>query len=129
VALDASTGRERWRFASESASLSAAAVVDGSVYVGLGDNAGSLVALDAGSGEVRWRFPTARGVEGAPVVAAGVVYALDAETLYALDASDGHELWRFQVYVTDNFDADPTVVDGVVYVPSGYEFLYAIGGA
>jgi PQQ-dependent dehydrogenase (methanol/ethanol family) len=65
AALDAATGRERWRYThvSRAATLCCGpanrgvAVADGLVYVGTVD--GRLVALDAASGAVRWDITVA----------------------------------------------------------------------
>ena len=60
AALDAATGRERWRYTHKARTARpccgpanrGVAVADGRVYVGTVD--GRLVALDAGTGAVRW---------------------------------------------------------------------------
>ena len=107
--------------------------------------AGALVALDAATGEVRWKTPAAKGtcegrrgcyasLSAAPALAAGgVVFAgsLDGH-LRAYAAEDGRVLWDFdtvRAFETTNGVAahggaidgsGPIVVDGMVYVNSGY---------
>jgi outer membrane protein assembly factor BamB len=53
-ALDATTGHERWRFATEGYQISSPAAANGVVYVGSSD--GNVYALDAASGSELWRF-------------------------------------------------------------------------
>jgi outer membrane protein assembly factor BamB len=74
-AIDASTGREKWKFKTgEDPDLhnqvgiqSPAAVVDGTVYFGCRDS--HLYALDANSGQKKWAF----GTEGSWVVSSPAV--------------------------------------------------------
>jgi hypothetical protein len=74
-ALDAATGRERWR-----RSLAA----------------NGLFALDAATGEERWHARTPAPVyHSSPAVAGGAVYVGSKDgTVVALDAGTGRERWR-----------------------------------
>src|SRR6266852_4929045 len=64
IALDAATGKEKWRFKTgddpdthnQVGIQSSAAVVDGAVYFGSRDS--NLYALDAGTGQKKWAFST-----------------------------------------------------------------------
>ena len=55
-AIDAVTGKEKWRFGTGRAVVSSPAVSNGVVYVGSRDN--NLYAIDAETGKERWRFGT-----------------------------------------------------------------------
>lgn len=87
-ALDARTGVEQWRFATDVAKVGPVALSGGAVYLSTGD----VVALDAVTGEVRWR----QAVAGAGFVAAGtdVVVASTPTGLAALDPVTGGPRWE-----------------------------------
>ena len=96
--------------------------VDGTVYVG----ADKLYALNASTGDLLWTF----GFEhypgmSSPAVVDGVVYisSLRAGGVYALDASNGSVIAS---YLTQGGLAlAPAAVEGVMYVGSGDDYLYA----
>jgi outer membrane protein assembly factor BamB len=104
-AVDARTGRERWRYDSGRCTAASPAVAKGTVYqVFLNRppcNAegssldGEVVALYARGGHVRWRR-TIGPSETSPLVAHGLVYVGDWRGyVYALDARTGRTRWRF----------------------------------
>lgn len=100
------------------------AVGDDRVYVAHGD--GRLYALD-GSGDLRWSFRAWNGLAGQPSVGADAVYVGCRDTfLYALAPATGERLWEFSTGW--RVDGAPAVVDGHVFVASGDERLYALGG-
>jgi len=113
------------------------AASEGRVYYGTG--AAGLAAIDAATGSNAWLF-TAPGVRGgraglgaAPTAIPGVVFegAGDGQ-LFAVNAADGTQLWQFstaQEFETVNkvparggaiATSGAVVVDGMVYVSSGY---------
>ena len=113
-ALDATTGREKWKVAyARSGSCESVPVVsDGTVYVNgmvlvrpadanrSADYASHLFALDANTGQERWRYPAA-GQAGSggfcleqPIVTADTYFAVGSRTLYALSLSTGRERWK-----------------------------------
>ena len=113
-ALDAATGRERWKvgFARDNCD-SVPIVRDGTVYVGgnvlvtpadANRAAGYyrfLFALDAATGKERWRYPEApqaglgSGVcLSQPIVTADTVFAVGDESLYAVNLATGRERWK-----------------------------------
>lgn len=139
-----------WKFKTGGRVLASPAVVDGSVYVGSSD--GEVLALDASTGTPRWRFRTQGPVASSPAVIGGVVYVGSVDgKVYALDAASGTERWSFATKgerrftapgihgaiprterMPDPFDvflSSPTVVDGVVYVGSGDQHVYALDAA
>lgn len=90
AALDAETGRERWR-ADAGDKLSAGVGSDGRTAAVV-TRAGELVAIESGS--VKWRKPVGARVTTAPLVAGERVFVLGVDrSLHAFDAQDGRRLW------------------------------------
>ena len=105
---------------------SAAAVVDGTVYIGSGD--ANIYALDAETGAEQWRYATGGFVGSAPAVVDGVVYVGSNDgTVYALDAATGAEEWAHTT--GGSVRSSPTVADGTVYVGSNDGTVYALNAA
>ncbi|MBV7326869.1 PQQ-like beta-propeller repeat protein [Chloroflexi bacterium TSY] len=105
-AMEAETGREKWRFQTTAANMNRPTVVDGIVYTGGQD--GILHALDAESGELLWHFEAGqvdwpirdKFINGTPTILDGVAYFSSEDfNLYAVDAQTGEELWRFSTTV------------------------------
>jgi outer membrane protein assembly factor BamB len=101
-ALEAATGRLRWKFKTGNVVHASPAVDGGTVYVGSWDS--YFYALDAASGKLRWRFKTGvdpkihnqEGIQSSAVVADGLVYfGCRDSNLYALVASTGALRWSF----------------------------------
>ena len=129
VALSDADGTEAWRAKVSSEVLSAPAVGARIVVVRTVD--GKLFGLDSGSGERSWVYDrtvptlTLRGTS-APVIAGDLVVAgFDSGHLAAVSLEDGRLVWESQVAPPTgrtelerlaDIDADPVVVDGVVYV-------------
>ena len=116
VAVDAATGKERWRFPLRSA---------------------GLFAVDAVSGQPQWHFATERGVNSAAAVADGIVYVGDLDQrLYAVEATTGRKRWSVQIGQDANPSETreairtpnpaPAVVGGVVYAGGSDGTLVAI---
>ena len=61
IAIDASTGSERWRFPTEHPTSATPAVAAGIVYAG--DAGGNVYALDARTGEQHWRERAAKRMD------------------------------------------------------------------
>ena len=134
-ALDASSGRLAWTFATRDVVHASPAYANGVVYVGSFD--GDFYAVDAATGRERWRFRGGRdasihnqvGFQSSPAVVDGVVYTgcRDAH-LYALDAATGAEQWRY--------DADgswintaPAVAHGKVVFATSDSRLFLVADA
>src|SRR5262249_1607690 len=72
----------------------AAAIVDGTVYVGSMD--GHLYALDLRSGQEKWKYK-ADPIKVSPSVRDGAVYVGDVGgTFHCLDAATGKVRWKFE---------------------------------
>lgn len=128
VALDAASGAVRWRSTVTSEILAAPRA--GAEVVVVRSVDGRLAALDLADGRRRWVYarrvpPLSLRGTGAPVVDGDRVYAgFDDGRLAALRLADGRLLWERAVAVPRgrselermvDVDADPVVVDGVVY--------------
>jgi outer membrane protein assembly factor BamB len=58
------------------------------------------------------------------VVANGVIYVGFGDNLYALDAKTRQERWQFTT--GGHIESAPTVANGVMYVGSDDDYLYAL---
>ena len=106
-AVDAETGKQRWRVDTDGEHNSSPAYVNGKVVIG--NNAGSVYALDARTGAVRWRAASHAGFlhgheyfYAAPTIAYGRVFMGNTDgVLYAFGATTGQLLWarRLGTYV------------------------------
>ncbi|RDG35115.1 outer membrane protein assembly factor BamB family protein, partial [Streptomyces corynorhini] len=122
-ALDATTGKDRWRIATESRqSIEPVLVADGNVHVGSGS---ALYTLDAVTGTPKWRFAAGGEVVGAPVVADGRLHFGSADhVLYTLDASGGQLRWKLAT--GGEITGSPVARRGVVYACSKDRCVYAL---
>jgi outer membrane protein assembly factor BamB len=95
-ALDASTGKELWRFKAGGALSSTPILNNGLVLVGGFDN--KLHALDASTGEEKWSATTDAWVWSKPFVNSGKAYFGDFDgNAYAVNLSDGSRVWGKQL--------------------------------
>ncbi|MGW2588867.1 outer membrane protein assembly factor BamB family protein [Streptomyces sp. NPDC001515] len=122
-ALDASTGKDRWRIATEARqSIEPVLVEAGNVHVGSGS---ALYTLDAVTGTPKWRFAAGGEVVGAPVVADGRVHFGSADhVLYTLDAAGGQLRWKLAT--GGEITGSPVAQGGVVYACSKDRCVYAL---
>ncbi|MGW7356139.1 outer membrane protein assembly factor BamB family protein [Streptomyces sp. NPDC054802] len=122
-AIDATTGKDRWRIATESRQSSEPVLVAaGNVHVGSGS---ALYTLDAVTGTPMWRFAAGGEVVGAPVVADGRVHFGSADhVLYTLDASGGQLRWKLAT--GGEITGSPVARNGVVYACSKDRCVYAL---
>ena len=123
-ALDAETGQKHWSYETDAEIISSPAVVSDTVYIGSYD--GQMYALNTSDGSVRWTFETDGQIGATPAVVDNTVYFGSTDsTLYALDAATGTERWSREL---ESMESSPTVLDGVVYVTSGYDLAATLGG-
>jgi outer membrane protein assembly factor BamB len=122
-ALDARTGRLRWRDIGFGNFYSTAAVSSGRVYVGSLD--GYVYAFSAASGELVWRLGTRGYVYASPAVWRGLVLVGSYDhDFYAIDAGSGSLRWAFHAGAPISGAA--SVVGGLVYFSSFGHRTYAL---
>lgn len=131
IAVDANSGEELWRSTLTSEILSAPQRANNIVVVRTLD--GKVFALDGKNGKRMWIYEratpnlTLRGTSK-PVIYNGVVLAgFDAGRLAALDLNSGRLMWEARITTARgsnpielmvDIDADPLVVNGIIYVAS-----------
>lgn len=130
-AVDATTGKLRWRRALAPDSPSAMivgspAVAAGAIYVPLYNGAsGSLTALRVADGGVLWQRLTGGEYE-APVVWGSIVFTTEAAGwLDAFGAGNGRRLGRWRLFGRAT-GRGPAFSDGGLYVASGDRLTYFV---
>jgi outer membrane protein assembly factor BamB len=123
-AIDAATGRERWRFDHKISWINTSpAVVEGVVYAGSSD-AQFVQALDAATGKELWRTTTGT-TWSSPAVSGDMLYAGDGQgRLHALDRNSGKLLWSFRTGAS--MYSSPTPAGDLVIVGSADAGVYAL---
>jgi outer membrane protein assembly factor BamB len=115
-ALDAETGRERWRVAAGDMMTATPALYEDTVIYAAFD--GKVRAVSATDGEPRWTYDAKLAVPGDVVVAGDrVLVGSRSYDLIALDAATGKELWK-RYYWFSWIESPPVVFDGVIYTGS-----------
>ncbi|MFJ8016583.1 PQQ-binding-like beta-propeller repeat protein [Streptomyces sp. NPDC096339] len=125
-ALDAVTGQDRWRIATEARSSTDPVVVEaGNIHLGAGS---ALYTLDAVTGTPKWRFAAGGEITGMPAVADGRVHFGSADhCLYTLDAAGGQLRWKLAT--GGEITGAPVAEAGVVYACSKDRCVYALDAA
>ncbi|MCX5198562.1 serine/threonine-protein kinase [Streptomyces sp. NBC_00249] len=125
-ALDAATGKDRWRIATEPRPASDPVLVaGGNVHLGAGS---ALYTLDAVTGTPKWRFAAGGEITGPPAVADGRVHFGSADhCLYTLDAAGGQLRWKLAT--GGEITGAPVAEAGVVYACSKDRCVYALDAA
>ncbi len=139
LALSSETGEERWRTTVSSEVLSVPQSYQNVVIVQTVD--GNIAGLDAETGEGLWVYDrsapvlTLRGTS-TPVVEDGLVMAGFASgKLTVLEVESGRQVWEAAVAISRgrselqrivDIDADPVIMDGILYVGSYQGSLVAI---
>ena len=129
VALDADTGKVRWRVAmgpTESSPL----VVGGLVYVG--DWRGRVYALSTRTGRTVWSYQTGDKVKDGIAYAGGRVYFGSYDHhVYALNAHTGRLVWKASAQERlgprGTFYSTPAVAYGRVYIGATDRKVYSFG--
>lgn len=135
--LDAYTGAKIWNYTVGDVVRSSAAVVGGRVFTGADD--GYFYCLNATTGDLIWKTPAGGHfpnlleplefqVRSSPIVIGDEVYvgSLDGK-VYCLRATDGFVL---RTYATGGpIFGSPVYADGVIYITSTDNYLYALNAA
>ena len=94
-ALDAATGRERWRFATEGKVFSTPAVWKNRVVIGSTD--GFIYCLSLRNGRLLWRHRCEKSVLATPAIHKGVAYVGSSDHVFrALKVRNGRLLWAHE---------------------------------
>ena len=113
-----------WKYETGDHIESSAAIVDGVVYVGVGN--GDLIAVDLATGKLQWKYSAETFIgESSPAVGTDAVYIGDLDgILHAVNIRDGKRLWT---YKTDaEIKSSPILVNDLVLIGSYDTHLYAI---
>jgi outer membrane protein assembly factor BamB len=129
VALDAFTGKVRWR-RTIGPSETSPAVVNGVVYVG--DWMNKVYAFTASTGRLRWVFTSDGKVKGGIAYSGGRVYfGTYGHHVYALRAVNGKQIWRASAQLRlgsqATFYSTPAVAYGRVYIGGTDGKVYSFG--
>lgn len=124
IAMDARTGRQKWRFKSKP--IEASPLLRGKrLFIGSWD--GNVYALNARNGKVIWSSAIGSKVNASLAYANGRIFAADyTGTLHALDARTGRRIWSAGD-ATEFYYATPVVAYGRVYIGSTDGTMYAYG--
>jgi outer membrane protein assembly factor BamB len=129
-ALEAKTGRLKWKFHTHGVVHASPAIAAGIVYIGSWDS--YLYALDAETGQEKWKFKTGEdpqifnqvGIQSSPAVADGTVYFGCRDShLYAVDAQTGQQKWNFPTQGSWVI-VSPVVRNGVTYFATSDSALF-----
>jgi outer membrane protein assembly factor BamB len=129
VALDPTSGAERWRQSRDVSTASSPAVADDTIYWAAEN---TLYALSAADGTEQWRFETGgfsglNNVAPPPIRVGDVVYVTTGhEFVYGVDAQSGTERWRFGPESGNVLSI--TVVGDTAYVGTDTGTLYVLTG-
>jgi outer membrane protein assembly factor BamB len=129
TAINAKTGKEKWRFKAQPIE-SSPLLQRGILYVGSWDH--NVYAISAKSGRKIWSFGTDGKVNTSAAYSKGRIFiATDAGTVYALGARSGKLAWKAQSQARlgsrEFFYASPAVAYGRVYIGNTDGTMYAFG--
>ena len=136
-----------WKFKTNGRVISTPAVLGDVVYIASTD--GSLYAVNRADGTQKWKFDSKGPIASSPAVAGGVVIVSSVDGLiYGVDASTGAQKWTFKTKgerrftapgihgaipnterMPDPFDvflSSPVIANGVAYIGSGDQNVYAL---
>jgi eukaryotic-like serine/threonine-protein kinase len=134
-ALDAYSGRMKWKYKTGGIIHSSPALYHGMVYFGSWDS--YLYAVDAMSGNFRWKFKTGdqpvyhqmEGIQASPTCYNNSVYfGCRDGYFYALGASSGKQLWKIDMKGSWVLTT-AAVKDGVLYISTSDSYLFIAADA
>jgi outer membrane protein assembly factor BamB len=115
-AVEAATGRLRWRFQTGAGITSGAIHDAGVLYFGSNDH--NVYALDLATRQPKWKFETRDEVNASPRLADGVLYVGGVDSnFYAIDAATGTLKWTFPT--RGRIVAAAALYENLVFVGSG----------
>lgn len=121
-AVEARTGKEKWRFKTDGELFSTPAILDGRLFVGSYDK--NLYAISLTGKEV-WRFPTGGKISSSPFVHKNLVLIGSNDGyLYAVDKGSGEEVWKFRT--GDWIASSPAVWNEKIYIGSYDNNMYCL---
>jgi outer membrane protein assembly factor BamB len=121
-AIDAATGKEKWRFDQSEASLGSTPVLkDGVLYFGSFNS--NFYAISAADGKLIWKQPVGGWVWNEATIAGDTVYVGDVKGgLFAFNTKDGTRKWTADV--GDTIRARSLVNGNKLYVVSMNTYVY-----
>ncbi len=129
LALDAGSGKPRWRRRLPGHLESSPVAVDDRLYIG--SDTSNVYALDASDGRMLWQFNSPGAVKASPSFHDGRVFVADYEgAMFALDARSGRPVWRMNTtkvrpFGKGGFYSSPAVAFGRVYAARDDGTVYA----
>ncbi|MBU6429941.1 MAG: PQQ-binding-like beta-propeller repeat protein, partial [Cyanobacteria bacterium REEB65] len=123
TAIDAYTGRLKWKFATKGSIASSPAVAQDTVLVG--DEAGYLYAVEGSSGRRRWTFRTGSPVGSSPAVADGLIYFGTNDGYFYAIHQGGSECWRCISNLDDRIRSSPAISENLVIAGTHGGSLFA----
>jgi outer membrane protein assembly factor BamB len=122
--LNAANGNSNWTYPAGASQLSTPVAADGIVYVT--DDSGILHAITTAGGKRVWTHQTVSSGEIGPALHRGRLYVSTGLAVQALDARTGNAVWSYTPPNTGAFVSTPAVADGLVFIGSTNDNLYAI---
>jgi outer membrane protein assembly factor BamB len=120
IALDASSGKEKYRVKTQGPIFSGAHVDGDTVYFGSADH--YVYAFNAADGKEKWKTKTGGAVLAGPNVAQGIVCVGTTDTkIYGLDATTGAIVWTVQ---GKNMFQSKTATDGERFFVGGWDNFF-----
>lgn len=98
LALDRTTGTERWTTPVGGAVFGGLTPVDSDLLVTT--EAGEFMRLDGSTGEKRWTVKLTHDIPYAPIVAGDIGYVTDGHSLVAVSVGDGSRQWTVRTEAT-----------------------------
>lgn len=132
-ALDAATGRERWRYnVPQGWKMNGTPAAHGnrvlaSIYI---DNnatpiGATLMALDDATGNVLWRYPGGGSLTGAAIARNAAYFGSTNHVFLTSVDLDGNLLWRYQTK-GEVYESCPAIYGGRMFVLVSDGYLYAL---
>jgi alcohol dehydrogenase (cytochrome c) len=109
TAVDASTGKVRWKFQSPRPVVGAVTATAGGLIFG-GEMTGDLIALDARTGSVRFRYNT-----GGPIGGGVVTYQVAGRQYVAVASGRGAKFWN------EEHGGNPTILVFALDAPQTHQ--------